>query len=47
MNYKAQLALIGGATTSLGMLYSASKSAIYKVEPGQKAFKFNKFSGVQ
>jgi len=46
MNYKQQLAAIGGGLTSLLMLYGFGKSAIFTVDTGHKAFKFNKISGV-
>ena len=46
MNYKAQLAAIGGGVSSIAMIYAFGKSALFTVDTGQKAFKFNKFSGV-
>ena len=46
MNYKQQIALFGGGFSTLLAAYSLAKASIYQVETGQKAFKFNKFSGV-
>ena len=45
MNYKQQIALLGGGFSSLLAMYSLGKASIYQVDTGQKAFKFNKFSG--
>jgi prohibitin 2 len=39
-------ALSGFGGTALG-IYSMYHSAIYKVEPGHRAIKFNKWSGVR
>ena len=47
MNYKTQLAAIGGGISSLLMMYGFAKASIYYVDTGHKAFKFNKYSGVQ
>merc|ERR1719464_180525 len=46
MNYKQQLMAGAGLMFSLGMVYGGFKSAVYYVEPGHRAFKFNKISGV-
>lgn len=47
MNYKTQLAALGGGISSLAMLYGVGKSAIFYVDTGHKGFKFNKVSGVR
>lgn len=47
MNYRQQMMMAGGALSTLFTLQLFVKSAVYKVETGQKAFKFNKYSGVQ
>jgi len=47
MNYKQQLGAMGGIFSAILGGYSLWKSAIFYVEPGHRAFKFNKFSGVQ
>ena len=47
MNYKTQLAALGGISTILGTAYTLKNSAIYKVDVGCQAFKFNKISGVR
>ena len=46
MNYKQQLKAIAGLASTVGGAYTAFKSAIYHVEPGHRALKFNKFDGV-
>ena len=46
MNYKQQIGAIVGALTGLSMVYGGARSAVYRVDPGHKAFKFNKISGV-
>jgi len=47
MNYKTQLAALGGGISSLAMLYGLGKASIYYVDTGHKAFKFNKIAGVR
>jgi prohibitin 2 len=47
MNYKQQLAALGGVTATVASLWGLKNSAIYKVDVGCKAFKFNKVSGVR
>ena len=47
MNYKAQIAAMGGGFSALLGAYSLARASIYQVETGQKAFKFNKFLGVR
>jgi prohibitin 2 len=47
MNYKTQLAALGGVTATLGTFLTLKNQAIYKVDVGCQAFKFNKISGVQ
>jgi len=47
MNYKTQLAAIGGGLSSIAFMYGFGKSMVYFVEPGHKAFKFNKYNGVR
>jgi len=47
MNYKTQLAALGGSLSSLAMLYGLGKASVYYVDTGHKAFKFNKISGVR
>jgi len=47
MNYKTQLAALGGGLSSLAILYSGAKASIYYVDTGHKGFKFNKISGVR
>lgn len=47
MNYKQQLAAFGGVIGTGFTIVSLWKSGIYYVEPGHRAFKFNKFYGVQ
>jgi len=46
MNYKAQLAAGAGLLGSIATMMTLWKSGIYYVEPGHRAFKFNKISGV-
>lgn len=46
MNYKQQLAAIGGMGASLASVYGLYKSSVYYVDPGHRALKFNKVSGV-
>ena len=46
MNYKQQLGAIGGLMGSALSAYSLYKSSVYYVDPGHRAFKFNKVSGV-
>lgn len=45
-NYITQLKALGGLGSSLIMAIWLGKSCIYHVETGQKAFKFNKVTGV-
>ena len=47
MNYKTQLAAIGGGLSSVAMLYAMGKASVYYVDTGHKAFKFNKITGVR
>ena len=45
-NYQQQLKAAFGLCSSLGMTFILGKQAIYHVETGQKAFLFNKVTGV-
>jgi prohibitin 2 len=47
MNYKTQLAAIGGVLTTLTAAYSLGKASVYYVDTGHKAIKFNKLMGVR
>ena len=47
MNYKTQLQLVFAAASVVGMGVSLKKSAVYKVDVGCQAFKFNKINGVR
>uniref|UniRef100_A0A7S3FZG2 Prohibitin n=1 Tax=Strombidium rassoulzadegani TaxID=1082188 RepID=A0A7S3FZG2_9SPIT len=47
MNYKAQLSALGGVVSSLFGVYLFGKSAIYYVDTGHKAVKFNKITGMR
>ena len=47
MNYKQQLAVAGSLFGTGMTMVSMWKAGIYYVEPGHRAFKFNKFYGVQ
>jgi len=47
MNYKHQLALLGGVASTAFSAYAMKNSCIYYVNTGEKGFKFNKFSGVK
>ena len=46
MNYKAQLKMLSVGIEALSFI-PVFKSAIYTVETGHQAFKFNKISGVR
>lgn len=39
--------MLGGSFSTFLAGYSLLKASIYQVETGQKAFKFNKFTGVR
>lgn len=47
MNYKTQLAALGGGISSIAMMYALGKASVYYVDTGHRAFKFNKISGVR
>ena len=46
MNYKQQLGAVGGLISTGLTIVTLWKSGIYYVEPGHRAFKYNKFYGV-
>jgi len=46
MNYKQQIGAGLGALTGLLTVYATWKQGVYYVEPGHRAFKFNKITGV-
>jgi prohibitin 2 len=46
MNYKQQLGALGGLLTTVGGAYFFYKSAIFQVDTGHRAIKFNKVSGL-
>ena len=46
MNYKQQLSALGGLLFMVGGTYQIYRSAIFQVDTGHRAIKFNKISGL-